>query len=57
MSEIEELVNRIEELRLNLIKATEGRIYTDPEVISTSHELDDVLDKYQEMLIKKAEKD
>lgn len=57
MSEIEELVNRIEELRLNMIKAKEGRAYTDPEVVATSQELDDVLDKYQEMIMKKAEKD
>ncbi|MHB8077168.1 Spo0E family sporulation regulatory protein-aspartic acid phosphatase [Desulfosporosinus fructosivorans] len=57
MSEIEELINRIEELRLNMIKATVGRTYTDPEVIATSQALDDVLDKYQEMLLKKAEQD
>ncbi|TGE39803.1 aspartyl-phosphate phosphatase Spo0E family protein [Desulfosporosinus fructosivorans] len=57
MSEIEELINRIEELRLNMIQAKEGRNYTDPEVIATSQALDDVLDKYQEMIMKKAEQD
>ena len=57
MSEIEELINRIEELRLKMIKTKEGRTYTDPEVVATSQELDDVLDKYHEMLMKKAEKD
>ncbi len=57
MSEIEELINRIEELRLKMTKVKEGRTYTDPEVVATSQELDDVLDKYQEMLMKKAEKD
>jgi len=57
MSEIEELIKRIEELRLNMIKAKEGRSYTDQEVVATSQELDAVLDKYQEMLMKKSEKD
>ena len=57
MSEIEELINRIEELRLNMIKAKEGRTYTDPEVVATSQELDDALDRYQEMLMRKAEKE
>ena len=57
MSEIEELIKRIEELRLNMIKAKEGRSYTDPEVVATSQALDDVLDKYQEMLMKKSKKD
>lgn len=57
MSEIEELIKRIEELRLNMIKAKEGRSYTDPEVVATSQALDEVLDKYQEMLMKKSKKD
>ncbi|KJR49352.1 hypothetical protein UF75_0192 [Desulfosporosinus sp. I2] len=57
MSEIEELIKRIEELRLNMIKAKEGRSYTDPEVVAASQALDEVLDKYQEMLMKKSKKD
>lgn len=57
MSEIEELIKQIEELRLNMIKAKEGRSYTDPEVVSTSQALDEVLDKYQEMQMKKSKKD
>ncbi len=57
MSDIKELINRIEELRLNMIKAKEGRTYTDPVVVATSQALDDVLDKYQEMLIEKNKKD
>ena len=57
MSEIEELIKRIEELRLNMIKVKEGRSYTDPEVVAVSQELDVVLDKYQEMLMKPKEKD
>ena len=57
MSEIEELIKRIEESRLNMIKAKEGRSYSDPEVVAASQELDAVLDKYQEMLMKPTEKD
>ncbi|MDR3540117.1 MAG: aspartyl-phosphate phosphatase Spo0E family protein [Desulfosporosinus sp.] len=57
MSEIEELKRQIEVLRLNMIKVKEGRPYTDPEVVAASRELDAVLDKYQEMLMKKFEKD
>ncbi|MDQ7092214.1 aspartyl-phosphate phosphatase Spo0E family protein [Desulfosporosinus sp. PR] len=57
MSEIKELIKRIEELRLNMIKVQEGRAYTDPVVLAASQELDDVLDKYQEMLLKKDEKE
>ena len=57
MSEIKELIKRIEELRENMIKVKEGRSYTDPEVVATSQELDDVLDKYQEMLMNKSKQD
>ena len=59
MSELEELIKQIEELRLSMIKIKEGKSYTDPEVISASQMLDAVLDKYQDMLmkIKKADKD
>lgn len=57
MSELEELIKQIEELRLSMIKIKEGKSYTDPEVIVASQELDAVLDKYQEMLMKKSEKD
>ena len=52
MSEFEELIKQIEELRSSMIKAKEGRAYTDPEVIAESQELDAVLDKYQEMMMK-----
>lgn len=59
MSELEELIKQIEELRASMVKIKEGRSYTDPEVITASQMLDAVLDKYQEMLmkIKKAGKD
>jgi len=58
VSELEELIRQIEELRLSMIKIKEGKSYTDPEVITASQMLDAVLDKYQEMLmkIKKANK-
>lgn len=52
MSELEELIKQIEELRSTMIKLKEGKSYTDLEVITASQMLDAVLDKYQEMLIK-----
>jgi len=54
MSEINKLLKQIEELRLNVVKTKEGRAYTDPVVVAASQELDDVLNRYQELLIKKA---
>jgi len=59
LSELEELIKQIEELRSNLIKIKAGKSFTDPEVLAVSQELDSVLDKYQIMLmeIKKADKD
>lgn len=56
MSELEELLKQIEELRLSMIKIKEGKSFADPEVITASQMLDAVLNKYQEMLMKKAEK-
>lgn len=54
MSEtFEDLVKQIEELRLKLIKTKEGRSYTDLEVIEASQALDEVLDKYQELVLNK----
>ena len=52
MSELEELIKQIEELRLRMIKTKEGKSYTDPEVITASQELDGVLNKYQDMMMK-----
>ena len=49
----EDLVNKIEELRLELIKRNEGRSYTDLEVIKASQALDEVLDRYQELILNK----
>ena len=56
MNEIEKLINQIEEFRLKMIKAKDGRSFTDPEVVIASQMLDLVLDKYQEMLMKKSNK-
>ncbi len=49
---INELIKQIEELRINLVRITEGRAYTDPEVLAASQELDEILDKYQELMTK-----
>ena len=56
MNEIEKLINQIEEFRLKMIKAKDGRSFTDPEVVTASQMLDLVLDKYQEMLMRKSNK-
>ena len=51
MSEIKELIKQIEELRSNMIKTTEGKSYTNPEVLAASQELDAVLNQYQEAIM------
>jgi hypothetical protein len=56
MSEIEELIKQIEKSRLALIKVKEGNSYSSPVVVAASQALDVILDKYQEMLTKKSEK-
>ncbi len=57
MTELEELIKQIEELRLSMIKIKEGRSFTDPEVVAASQELDVVLDKYHVILMKIKEPD
>jgi len=52
MSEIEELIKQIEELRLSMIRIKEGKSYTDPDVVAASQELDAVLDRYQGILMR-----
>ena len=47
---IKDIIKQIEELRLNLIKTKEGKSYTDSEVITASQKLDQVLNKYQELI-------
>jgi hypothetical protein len=43
MSELEELIKKIEELRLSMIKIKEGKTLTDQDVITASQMLDAVL--------------
>ena len=52
MSELEKLIKQIGELRSSMIKTKEGKSYTDPEVITASQELDGILNKYQDMMMK-----
>ena len=52
MSELQELIKKIEELRSSMVKIKEGKSFTDPEVITASQMLDAVLDRYQVMLMK-----
>lgn len=56
MSEIGKLIKQIEELRINMIKIADGKCFTDPKVVAASRELDAVLDKYQEMILKEPKK-
>ena len=57
MSEIEELIKQIEELRFSTNKVQEGKSYTDPEVMAACHELHVALDRYQGILMRKSDKD
>jgi len=50
MSELNGLINQIEELRTSTIKVQEDKYYTDPEVVAACHELHTALDRYQGML-------
>ena len=50
MSELDGLINQIEELRSSTIKVQEDNYYTDPEVVAACHELHTALDRYQGML-------
>ena len=47
---IDVLIKRIEELRSDLVRMKVGRAYSDPEVVSASRKLDDVLNEYQELV-------
>jgi len=46
---IKQLIKQIEELRLDLIRIKVGKEYTDPDVVSASQKLDDVLNRYDEL--------
>src|SRR5665648_1054759 len=52
-----EIVIKIEKLRADLVRIKEGKAYTDPEVIRASQELDRALDVYQELMLKKTDKE
>ena len=52
MSELDELIKQIEELRLSMTKLKEGRSFTDQEVVTASQILDAALNRYQVMLMK-----
>jgi len=47
---LDEIIEQIEKLRLELVRIKVGRSYSDPEVVAASQKLDDVLDKYQELV-------
>ena len=52
MSELDEIINQIEELRLSTLKVQEGKSYTNSEVVAACHELHANLDRYQGMLMR-----
>lgn len=47
---IDELMKQIEKLRLDLVSIKMGRAYTDPDVVTASQKLDEVLNKYQALM-------
>ncbi|MGL5514572.1 MAG: Spo0E family sporulation regulatory protein-aspartic acid phosphatase [Sporomusa sp.] len=49
MCKLEELETLIEQLRIKMYKVAEDKVYTNPEVIKASQELDAVLVKYQHL--------
>ncbi|MFD1772996.1 aspartyl-phosphate phosphatase Spo0E family protein [Paenibacillus rhizophilus] len=53
---MEEIVLRIEELRLELNKLSAYKRLADPEIIKASQELDEVLNQYNILLQKRATK-
>lgn len=50
MSELEEILKTIEELRAKLNKAAKEKSLTDPEVLSASQMLDAALNEYQRIV-------
>lgn len=55
MSEIEEIIKRIEELRASLVKLREGKTLTDQDVVTASQMLDAVLNEYYKLLKQKVD--
>jgi hypothetical protein len=54
--EIEDILNKIEELRDKPHKFAEGKILTDPEVVSMSQMLDVLLNEYCRLMKDKIER-
>jgi len=52
MSELDEIINQIEELRISTIKVQERKSFANPEVVAACHELHANLDRYQGMLMR-----
>ncbi|MBP2632613.1 MAG: Spo0E like sporulation regulatory protein [Firmicutes bacterium] len=50
LSELEEVLKSIEELRGKLNKIAEGRKLSDPQVVSASQMLDALLNEYQKLM-------
>lgn len=50
LSDLEEVLKSIEELRSKLNKVAEGRKLTDPKVLSASQMLDALLNEYQKLM-------
>jgi hypothetical protein len=50
MSELQEVLKMIEELRAKMNKLSEGKSLTDPEVIAASQMLDAALNEYQRLM-------
>lgn len=57
MSEMEEILKQIEELRASMIKHNDEKSLTDPEVVTASQMLDAVLNEYYKMLRHKVDGD
>ncbi len=57
MSEMEEILKQIEELRASMIKLNDEKSLTDPEVVTASQMLDAVLNEYYKMLRHKVDGD
>jgi len=53
LSDLEDILKSIEELRNKLNKLTDGLKLTDPEVVSSSQMLDALLNEYQKLMKEK----
>ncbi|OCZ49847.1 aspartyl-phosphate phosphatase Spo0E family protein [Dehalobacter sp. TeCB1] len=52
MNETKKIINKIEKLRSKMAKVKNGKAFTHPEVVKASQELDIVLNKYQELIVR-----